>query len=133
MNVFSHRLKLIMKGQDITQTQLVEITGLGKSSISQYCSGKNIPSKANLKTIANALDVSEEWLLGKDQECDVVPGQKNITVETAAKLMGVGRQFIRVGLQNKSLPFGTAVKMPSGKYRYYISPSKFSEFTGCEV
>ena len=134
MNTFSHRLKLIMKGQEITQTKLAEITGLGKSSISQYCSGKNIPSKANLKIIADALDVSGEWLLGKDQEADVVPsGKKNITVETAAKLMGVGRQFVRVGLQNQTLPFGSAVKMPSGKYRYYISPSKFSEFTGCEV
>ena len=133
MNTFAHRLKQTMKERDMTQTDLSRITGLGKSSISQYVSGKNIPSRGNMKIIADALEVSVEWLIGNFEEPESASGQKNITVETAAKLMGVGRQFIRVGLQNKSLPFGTAVKMPSGKYRYYISPSKFTEFTGCEV
>lgn len=133
MNTFSQRLKQAMKERDITQVELSRITGLGKSSISQYVSGKNLPSRGNMKIIADALDVSCEWLIGNFEESPSASGKKNITVETAAKLMGVGRQFIRVGLQNQTLPFGTAVKMPSGKYRYYISPSKFSEFTGCEV
>ena len=133
MNTFAQRLKQTMKERGITQTELSRITGLGKSSISQYVSGKNIPSKANMKIIADALEVSVEWLIGDFEEAESTSGQKNITVETAAKLMGVGRQFIRVGLQNQTLPFGTAVKMPSGKYRYYISPLKFKQFTGCEI
>lgn len=53
----------------------------------------------------------------------------SITVEEAAKLMGVTPQFIRVGLREKRLPFGFAVKMNS-QYSYCILKPKFTEYTG---
>ena len=58
---------------------------------------------------------------------------KSIKGNIGRTRMGVGKQMLRQGLKNGDFPFGYAVKMPSGKYRYYISPSKFSDFTGCEV
>ena len=42
---FSEKLKKAMQDLNISQKQLVGITGIGKSSISQYLSGKNIPSE----------------------------------------------------------------------------------------
>ena len=56
-----------------------------------------------------------------------------MTVEEAAVLMGVSKQFIRIGLQTGKLPFGSAIRISGKKYTYYISPSKFTEFTGIEV
>lgn len=56
-----------------------------------------------------------------------------LTVEQAAALMEVDPQFIRVGLQQKALPFGYAVKGSGKKYRYFISAEKFTETTGIEV
>ena len=50
--------------------------------------------------------------------------------EYAAKIMGVSEQFVRVGLQSGSLPFGAAVKISGSRYAYYISPQKFEDFTG---
>lgn len=47
-----------------------------------------------------------------------------MTVKEAAKLMGVCPQFIRVGLQQDRLPFGTAVKM-STRWTYYINRKEF--------
>jgi hypothetical protein len=47
--------------------------------------------------------------------------------------MGVTEQFIRIGLQNKELPFGYAVKMSKSKYTYFISLPKFEEHTGINV
>lgn len=55
-----------------------------------------------------------------------------MTVSQTAKLMNVSEQFVRIGLQTGKLPFGYAVKM-SGQYTYFISPKKFTEFTGIEV
>ncbi len=55
-----------------------------------------------------------------------------LTVKKAAELMGASEQFIRIGLQQKILPFGYAVKM-SGQYTYYISPTEFSRYTGISV
>ena len=43
---FAEKLQELMIEQDISQTQLSEMTGIGRSSISQYLSGKNEPSKA---------------------------------------------------------------------------------------
>ena len=134
MSIFSKRMKQAMDEQGVNQTDLCSKTGLGKSSISQYLSGKNEPSSFRLKMLADALDVSPAWLKGDIDEPASESGHKsNLPVEVAARLMGVGKQFIRVGLRNGTFPFGYAVLMPSGKYRYYISPKKFSEFTGVEV
>ena len=56
--------------------------------------------------------------------------KNNITVEEASKLMGVSRQFIRVGLQKGILPFGYAVQITKDRYTYFISRQKFLEHTG---
>lgn len=48
------------------QSELVALTGIGKSSISTYISGEYEPKQKNLYRIAKALDVSEAWLMGLD-------------------------------------------------------------------
>lgn len=55
-----------------------------------------------------------------------------MSVAEAANLLGASEQFIRVGLQNKELPFGFAVKM-SGQWTYVITKQKFEESTGIKV
>lgn len=50
-----------------------------------------------------------------------------VTVKQAAKLLGVSEQFIRIGLQQGTLPIGCAVKM-SERYTYYISKKKLEEY-----
>lgn len=53
----------------------------------------------------------------------------NVPIKEAAKYMGKSQQFIRIGLQRKSLPFGVAEKL-STKYTYYISPVQFFAYIG---
>lgn len=52
---------------------------------------------------------------------------QRVTVENAAKLLGVSPQFIRIGLQRGRLPIGTAVKM-SSKWTYHISPERLRKY-----
>lgn len=52
-----------------------------------------------------------------------------MTVKEAASLLGKSEQFIRIGLQQGALPFGTAVKM-RGRYSYHISDKKIHEYIG---
>lgn len=56
--------------------------------------------------------------------------KNNLTIEEAARLMGVSRQFVRVGLQRGLLPFGYAVQISTDRYTYFISKQKFAEYTG---
>lgn len=52
-----------------------------------------------------------------------------MSIAECATLMGASEQFVRVGLQQKLLPFGFAVKN-SSKWTYWISAKKFAEATG---
>lgn len=61
---FKDRLKLAMEHQGITQTELVKLTGIPKSAISQYLSGAFLPKKDRLGVLAQALNVRETWLIG---------------------------------------------------------------------
>ncbi len=55
----------------------------------------------------------------------------NVPVMTAAKIMKKDQQFIRQGIIQGILPFGTAYKKKgSSQYDYYISPKAFWEYTG---
>ena len=58
--------------------------------------------------------------------------KNRLSIGEAAELMQVSQQFIRVGLQTGILPFGYAVKT-SSKWTYYISPAKFTEYTGIKI
>lgn len=55
--------------------------------------------------------------------------EKNLPIRKAARLLGKSEQFIRIGLRNKRLPFGTAVKL-STQWTYHISPRLFYEYIG---
>lgn len=54
---------------------------------------------------------------------------KNISVKEAAEILGVSQQFVRIGLQQGTLPIGTAVKM-SSRWTYHISPKLLKEYVG---
>ena len=58
--------------------------------------------------------------------------QNSMTIAEASALMGVSRQFIRVGLQKGILPFGYAVQISADRFTYFISRQKFLEHTGIQ-
>lgn len=53
-----------------------------------------------------------------------------MTIDEAAELMGVSKQFVRVGLQKNIFPWGYAVQVSSKRYTYFISRQKFCEVEG---
>lgn len=116
-----------MKEQSVSQSDLSRITGIGRSNISQYISGINYPRPSAMKQIADALKIPLGWLTGEIKE-----PEKSLSVIYAAKVLNVIPQKLRGDLQKRLLPFGYAV-YKNGKYRYYISPKKFAEYTGNEI
>jgi len=54
---------------------------------------------------------------------------EKISIKQAAEIMQKCQQFVRVGLQRRLLPFGTAVKVNT-RWNYYISPKLFYEYVG---
>ena len=63
---FPERLKLALEDKQLRQADLAKRTGIDRSMISSYLSGRYKPSSDNIHKIAVALDISEGWLLGYD-------------------------------------------------------------------
>ena len=100
---FADKLKNLMKDLGISQSKLSDLTGIGKSSISQYLSGKNEPAEDRKKQIALALGVQENYF----------------------------KEWVMQGLRDGVFPWGYAVKL--SKWSYFISSVKFTEYTGIQI
>lgn len=72
MDTIAKRIKVALDMNNMKQSELVEKTGIGKSSISTYLSGAYEPKQKNIYKIAEALNVNESWLMGYD-----VPMERN--------------------------------------------------------
>jgi transcriptional regulator with XRE-family HTH domain len=60
----SDRIKQAMDYRNVTQADIVQMTGINKGSISSYIAGRYLPKPDNLYRIAQALSVNPEWLMG---------------------------------------------------------------------
>ena len=109
-----------MSEQGVSQAELAARIGKGKSSVSQYLSGKNIPKKDVQDKIAEVLGCDFSMV-------EMGDGVKNISVAECAKMLGKSEQFVRVALQTGVAPFGFAVKNKS-IFNYHISPKKLNEY-----
>lgn len=127
---FASRLKQAMDEREMSQSELSALTEIGKSSISQYLSGKNVPKEKVKARLAAALDCTVEFLDEKTPATDYsATGLHNVPVAMAAKQLGKSEQFIRVALQTGTAPFGFAA-MNKTKWSYHISPKKLNEYMG---
>lgn len=73
---FCERLREAMTLRGVRAVDLSEKTGIPKGAISYYMAGKSRPKADRLYTIAQALNVSEAWLLGYDVPMTRTDSQK---------------------------------------------------------
>ena len=125
---FSNNLKIAMAEKEISQTELAIAIGKGKSSVSQYLSGRSVPRIEVQEKIAEVLDCSIEFLNSENDEEPEI-SDCNVSVAQAAKLLGKGEEFVRVALQMGTAPFGFAAKTKT-KWSYHISLKKLNEYIG---
>ena len=129
---FAANLKKAMEERNMSQAELSALTGIGKSSISQYLSGKNKPNQKRTEQLAEALECSIAFLNGITNCSDPTDdpnGLKNVPVSLAAQRLGKSEQFVRVALQRGIVPFGFAVQL-SSRFSYHISPKLLNEYIG---
>ena len=127
---FSNRLKTAMAEMEMSQAELAAHIGKGKSSISQYLSGKNVPKDDVQQKIAEVLDCTVEFLNSETPVNNLTEsGLHNVSVADAAKRLNKSEQFIRVALQMGTAPFGFAAKSKT-RWSYHISPKKLTEYVG---
>ena len=67
-DIFALRLKEAREDKGMSQEELGSKVGLSKAAISQYESSKHMPSIEHSRSIADALQVSYNWLIGFSEQ-----------------------------------------------------------------
>ena len=123
---FNEKLKQAMQKLGINQTQLVGMTGIGKSSISQYLSGKNVPTAERQKDIAVSLGLTPGYFQHNVEIATIKKADGNgvpkLDVQIAAKLLGMNHNTVRKGLQQGVFPWGYAIHTSENRWSYLSMP-----------
>lgn len=83
----AERLQEAMELRNMKQVDLINITGIKKSALSQYVSGKILPRQNNIYKLAKALNVNEAWLMGYDVDIKrISTDEKNIKLPIKERL-----------------------------------------------
>lgn len=131
---FSEKLKQAMQELHLNQRQVCGMTGKSKGSVSQYLSGKQIPSEDVQAAIAVSLGLDQDYFKKDDSQAVVLPAKEvrngvipRLDVEKAAKLLQMNHNTVRKGLQQGVFPWGYAIKTSENRWCYFINAKRFAE------
>lgn len=137
---FSEKLKKAMQELHLNQRQVCGMTGKSKGSVSQYLSGKQIPSEDVQRDIAVSLGLDQDYFTKDDSQTVVLPTKEvrngvipRLDVEKAAKLLQMNHNTVRKGLQQGVFPWGYAIKTSEHRWAYFINAKRFAEIEGMTV
>lgn len=138
--IFSEKLKKVMQELHLNQTQVCGLTGKSKGSVSQYLSGKQIPSENVQSDIAVSLGLAPDYFSKADEMAAVIPKKaltdgkiRRLLPEEVAPLLGMDKQTVRKGLQQQVFPWGYAVKTSENRWSYFINADRFAAIEGVTV
>lgn len=134
---FAEKLKKAMQELNLNQRQVVTLTGKSKGSVSQYLSGKQIPSEDVQSAIATALGLESDYFTKDDERLVILPASEvkdgkipRLLPEVAATYLGMDKATIRKGLQQGVFPWGYAVQTSEHRWAYFINARRFAEVEG---
>ena len=139
---FSDKLKQAMKELELNQIQVCGMTGKSKASISQYLSGKQVPSEKAQEEMATAMGLEAgyfyrldeadrtRFLPSRDIRDGVIP---KMDVMRAAELMQMNANTVRKGLQQGVFPWGYGIHTSDNRWVYFINARRFAEIEGIKA
>lgn len=140
--MFKDRLKQAMQDLGLNQVQVCTMIGKSKASVSQYLSGKQVPSEDVQATIAMSLGLTKGYFT---QVKEIPPIKavepvarrtgsiKRLTVEQAAKLLGVDKMTVSKGLRQGVFPWGYGIKTTDKSWTYIINAESFARIEGVQI
>lgn len=134
---FAEKLKKAMQELGLNQRQVVTLTGKSKGSVSQYLSGKQIPSPDAQSAMAVSLGLDADYFTKDDERFVILPASEvrdgkipRLLPEVAATYLGMDKATVRKGLQQGVFPWGYAVQTSEHRWAYFINARRFAEVEG---
>lgn len=135
--MFDKKLKQAMQDLHLNQVQVCGLTGKSKGSISQYLSGKQVPSEDVQRSIAVALGLASDYFAKPEKGTTMLPKTelRNKVIERldvceAAKLLQMNHNTVREGLKQGVFPWGYAIHTSDNRWTYFINAKRFAEIEG---
>lgn len=135
--MFGEKLKQAMQELNLNQVQVCGLTGKSKGSISQYLSGKQVPSEDVQRSIAVALGLASDYFAKPEKGTTMLPKTelRNKVIERldvceAAKLLRMNHNTVRDGLKQGVFPWGYAIHTSDNRWTYFINAKRFAEIEG---
>lgn len=137
---FAEKLKKAMQELGLNQRQVVTLTGKSKGSVSQYLSGKQIPSPDAQSAMAVSLGLASDYFTKDDEHLVILPASEvrdgkipRLLPEVAATYLGMDKATVRKGLQQGVFPWGYAVQTSEHRWAYFINARRFAEVEGISL
>lgn len=139
--MFKDRLKQAMQDLGLNQVQVCAMIGKSKASVSQYLSGKQVPSEDVQATIEISLGLTKDYFTQEEippiKAVEPVARRmgsiKRLTVEQAAKLLGVDKMTVSKGLRQGVFPWGYGIKTTDKSWTYIINAESFARIEGVQI
>lgn len=138
--LFNEKLKKAMQELHLNQSQVCGMTGKCKGSISQYLSGKQIPSEEVQRDIAVSLGLAEDYFCQDSEKVKILPKKERregiiprMEIQTAAELLQMNHVTVRKGLQQGVFPWGYAIHTSDNRWVYFINAKRFCEIEGVSM
>jgi transcriptional regulator with XRE-family HTH domain len=88
------KITKLKKAKNLSQTDLAERTGISRDAISKYERGDAVPSVEYAKRIADALEVSLDYLVNEDDKQEVLDNEVVKRVREVQKLPQLEKEKI---------------------------------------
>lgn len=137
--MFSEKLKKAMQELNLNQRQVCGMTGKSKGSVSQYLSGKQVPTAEAQRDIAVSLGLAPDFFEQETETRLLLQGKtadggiEQLQVKDVAKLMHKHDSTIRLGLQQGVFPWGYAIRTSEHRWSYFINARRFAEIEGVVI
>jgi transcriptional regulator with XRE-family HTH domain len=95
MSTFSKRLNAARRMRGLSQSDLAAKTGLQQVAISFFETGRRSPSLGNLKRLADALEVTTDYLMGRSDFAEAPTEMVSRSLHDERKLSSKDVKFLR--------------------------------------
>ena len=100
MSIFSKRLNAARRMRGLSQSDLASKTGLKQVAVSFFETGRRAPSFGNLKRLADALEVTTDYLMGRSDFAEIPMEIVSKSLRGEQKLSSKDVKFLRRVVNN---------------------------------
>ena len=131
--MFKDKLRQLRKDNNLTQEALANVICVSRSAINKWEQGNGIPSDVNLKSLCEHFNVTEEWLLDREDLKEYIKNdRKNNKLSLIISTVGIILPILFILLTFLGF-FSFKCSAPNACLLIYIPPKSIFDYLGAGV